>query len=114
MGAVPPGHVPQIDHPNVDFVDKRRGLECMADMFPGHMPARPPVKLLVDKRSQLIERLRVAFAPGPQELRDVLRRPRIRTALLGHSVVSPPAVARATESGFSTSQSRSFEGRLQL
>ena len=71
MGAVLPAHAAGVHQLQVSLVYQRGGLQGLAGTFSGHVVARQPVEMIVDKRSEGVERVCVASAPGQQQLGEM-------------------------------------------
>jgi hypothetical protein len=61
--AIGPLNVSLIHEADVRFVDQRSGLQCVAFALAAHVAAREAMKLVVDKRIQLVERGLIPLSP---------------------------------------------------
>jgi hypothetical protein len=76
MRAILPLETPDVQQPQVGFVDECRGLQRLARALVRHLSFGQPGELLVDDRNQGREGVFVARAPGMQQFRH--------TVLAGH------------------------------
>src|SRR5262245_12994265 len=71
--AVLPGHFFLINQPDVSFVCEGRGLEDWIATFPPQMPSGELPQLIINKRSQSLQCVRISFTPVPEKLSHFLR-----------------------------------------
>jgi hypothetical protein len=63
VGSILPVGISLINEPEVCFVDKRCGLECMPSAFPNHIVMGQPSQFVINPGNQFFQRLLIAFAP---------------------------------------------------
>ena len=68
MRAVLPPHALRVSQPNEGLVDQRRWLKGVLAPLAGHIASSQPPKLGFDEREQVLERLRIAVAPGSKQV----------------------------------------------
>src|SRR5262245_53358536 len=71
MGAVVQPYLTKAAQSQIGFMDKRRRLQCVIAAFVVQVMRGELMKLVVDHRHEVLERLRVAAAPSIEELRDL-------------------------------------------
>ena len=73
MRAILPPHALRAGQPNECFVDQRRRLKSVVAPLAGHVAPSQPPELGLDERQQVLERLRIAVAPGSKQVGDLPR-----------------------------------------
>jgi hypothetical protein len=73
MRAILPPEALCARQPNECFVDQRRRLESVIAPFAGHIAPSQSPELGLDERQQVLERLRIAVAPGSKQVGDLSR-----------------------------------------
>ena len=73
MRSIAPRHPAQVDQLHVNLVDEGGRLQGLPGALPCHLPVRPAMEFLIHERRQLLERLLISLAPGPQQLGDIAR-----------------------------------------
>jgi hypothetical protein len=66
--AILPPEVLGPGQPNQRFVDQRRRLKRMVTPLAGHVASSQPPEFGVNERQQVLERLRIAVAPGSKQM----------------------------------------------
>jgi hypothetical protein len=71
MGAVLPVRLGFIGKLEIGIVDQHRRLQGVARSLLAHVTARETLELRLDEGDELVERARLACAPGAEQLRDL-------------------------------------------
>jgi hypothetical protein len=73
MRAVFPPHTFRTGQPNECFVDERGRLKSVFAPLSRHVASSQPPEFGLDERQQVLERLRIAVAPGSKQEGDLPR-----------------------------------------
>ena len=88
-----------IDQPDVNLVNQRRGLQGLARLFLGHLLSGQAAEFLIDQRQKLLGRLWVALLDGRKDSGDLVHRmyPSVWGARVGSILADQPEVASTAE-----------------
>src|SRR3954470_726071 len=75
--SILPGDSIPPEQAQTQLIDERCRLEAIGGTLPDQVPRRHVVQLLVDEGKHALERVRIAGAPGAEQLRDVAAVPRV-------------------------------------